>query len=200
MAQVSKNSELDVSSEFIESCKLKAKQKKRGGSYSKTETMKRQDKVHKLHFDYGYSARKISELMNINRNTINTDVHYWYSKIHENSSVIDPGAAILFRIHRFDVQRSRLRESLDKVETFQEIHAIEKMIFDIDSKIIHIKITLSNSMKHIHTHGVEIANNCIKKFRKDIKLMTLFDTIAVSEKAQKRISKIIKEDRKKTGI
>jgi hypothetical protein len=68
MAQVSKD--LDVSSEFIESGKIKTKQKKRGGPYSKDEKVKRLDEVYRLHFEYGYSARKISELMKINRNTI----------------------------------------------------------------------------------------------------------------------------------
>ena len=135
MAQVSKDS-LDVSSEFIESSKLsKTKSKKKGGPYSKSETIKRQNEVYCLHFEYGYSARKISELMNINRNTINGDIENWFSKT-ANVSLIDPELSVLSGLYRFDIQRSRLRESLDKAESFQQRHAIEKMIFDIDSKII----------------------------------------------------------------
>jgi len=66
MAQVSKDSTLDVSQEFIESGKsLQSNSKKRGGRYTKDEKLKRLDEVYRLHFEYGYSARKISELMKI---------------------------------------------------------------------------------------------------------------------------------------
>ena len=76
MAQISKD--LDVDSEFVESGKsTKTKQKKKGGPYSKDEKTKRLDEVYRLHFEYGYSARKISELMRVNRNTINGDIDYW---------------------------------------------------------------------------------------------------------------------------
>ena len=82
MAQVSKNSELDISSEFFESGKtLKSNSKKRGGPYSKDEKRKRREEVYRLHFEYGYSARKIAELMKINRGTINRDIMFLYSDV-----------------------------------------------------------------------------------------------------------------------
>jgi len=60
MAQVSKDP-LDVSSEFIESGKLsKTKSKKKSGPYSKHDRIKRQDEVHRLHFEYDYSAISLS--------------------------------------------------------------------------------------------------------------------------------------------
>ncbi len=200
MAQVSKDSNFDISSEFIESGKLQINSRKRGGPYTKEEKLKRQNEVYRLHFEYGYSARKISELMKINRNTINGDIDYWYAKIYVNSNVIDPEISVVIYIERFDVQRSRLRENLDKAENFQQRHAIEKMIFDIDSKIINTHIKLANSMKRINKQGVDYLNNWLKNNGKDNRYMTFFDTISVSKKAKQRISKIIKEDRKKTGI
>ena len=151
-------------------------------------------------FEYGYSARKIAELMKINRNTINGDIDYWYGKILIDSNLIDPEIPVFIYIERFDAQRSRLRENLDKAENFQQRHAIEKMIFDIDSKIINTHIKLTNSMKRINKQGVDYLNNWLKDNGKDNRYLTLFDTISVSEKAQQRISKIIKEDRVKIGI
>ena len=118
MAQVSKDS-LDVSSEFIESGKLQSHSKKKGGPYSKDEKVKRQNEVHKLHFEYGYSARKISDMMKINRNTINGDIDYWYGKILTSPNVLEPELSVIVNIQRFEIQRSRLRESLDKAENFQ---------------------------------------------------------------------------------
>ncbi len=160
MAQVSKDSEFDISQEFIESGKsLQSNSKKRGGSYTRDKKIKRQNEVYRLHFEYGYSARKISELMKINRNTINGDVDYWYDNIYVSSNTVDPEVSVVINIQRFDVQRSRLRENLDKAENFQQRHTIEKMIFDIDCKIINTHIKLANSMKLIHKLGIKYLND-----------------------------------------
>jgi len=137
--------------------------------------------------------------MKINRNTINGDVDYWYEKIYANSNV-DPEVSIVINIHRFDIQRSRLRENLDKAENFQQRHAIEKMIFDIDSKIINTHMRLANSQKRIHRLGIGYLNNWLKDNGRNNLYMTYFDTISVSKKAQQEISKIIEEDKVKPGI
>jgi hypothetical protein len=200
MQRVSKDP-LDTSSEFIEPGKsLKTSSKKKGGPYSKDEKTKRLDEVYRLHFEYGYSARKISELMNINRNTINGDVDYWYVKIYANSNSIEPDISVILNLQRFDIQRTRLRESLEKAENFQQRHAIEKMIFDIDVKIVHIQMNLANSMKRTHKLGITFLNNWLKDNGKDNRYLTYFDIISVSEKANEEISKIIEEDKKKTRI
>ncbi len=160
MAQVSKDSKFDISQEFIESGKsLQSNSKKRGGRYTKDEKLKRQNEVYRLHFEYGYSARKISELMKINRNTINGDINYWYAKIYANLKDVDPEISVVINIKRFDIQRSRLRENLDKAENFQQRHAIEKMIFDIDCKIINTHIKLADSIKRIHKQGIGYLSN-----------------------------------------
>ena len=200
MAQASKDV-IDISSDFIESGKsLKKTTKKRGGPYSKDEKIKRQNEVYRLHFEYGYSARKISELMKINRNTINDDIFFWYNKIVSSSEILDPENSIIVSIQRFNVQRSRLREDLDKVENFQQKHAIERMIFDIDSKILNTQLRLESSVKRIHKLGIDHLNDWLKKNKSSDRYMTYFDTISVSEKAKQRISKIIKEDKKKPGV
>jgi len=59
---------------------------KKGGRYNKKDQEERRRKVHRLYFEYGYSARKISEMMKINRNTINADIKYWYSEIRNKIS------------------------------------------------------------------------------------------------------------------
>ena len=198
LAQVSEDP-LDVSSEFIKSGKsFEIKQKKRGGRYSKDEKVKRLDEVYRLHFEYGYSARKISELMKINRNTINGDIDNWYGKILTASNDIDPETAITVNLQRFNVQRSRLRESLDDAENFQQKHTIEKMIFDIDCKIVNIQMNLANSMKRTHQLATHFLNKWLKDNGKDNRFLNFFDT--VSEKSKARILEIIKEDRKKNRI
>ena len=64
-------------------------QEKKGGPYTKNEKMKRQNEVYKLHFEHGYSAVKISDMMRINRNTINSDINYWYSSLSKEWNSYD---------------------------------------------------------------------------------------------------------------
>ena len=200
MAQVSKDP-LDVSSEFIESGKSsKINSKKKGGPYSKDEKVKRLDEVYRLHFEYGYSARKISELMKINRNTINGDISHWYNRILINTNFLNLEGHIIISLERLEIQHSRLRENLDKSKKFQERHVIEKMIFDIECKIININMKLADSAKRIQKIKIDHLNNYLKTKGERTRYMSVFDKITVSEKAYEKISKIMRDDRNKAGL
>ena len=45
-------------------------QEKKGESYTKDERIKRQNEVHRLHFEYGYSAIKISEMITVSNSKV----------------------------------------------------------------------------------------------------------------------------------
>ena len=45
--------------------------------------------------------------------------------------MFDHSYAIMVNLQRLDIQRSRLREQLDKTEAFQEKLALERLIFEI---------------------------------------------------------------------
>jgi hypothetical protein len=189
-----------VSKEFIEEQINASKQKKnsrKGGRYSKQDRDARRNEVHKLYFEYGYSARKISELMKINRNTINGDIQYWYSKIVNNNNIFNPEYSIINNIQRLEIQRTRLREQIDKTESFQERLSIERLIFEIDSKILHTYQKLADSSRRLLDVSSEWMNDWFKKNHKTERYITLFDTISVSETAKEKINQIINEDRKK---
>jgi len=170
-------------------------QKKKGGPYSKKLRNKRKDEVYRLHFEYGYSARKISDLMKINRNTVNGDIDYWYSKIVKNSYILNPEYVIIFNLQRLDIQRSRLRERLDKTESFEQKLALDRLIFDIDSKILHTHHRLTESERRVSDMSIEQLNSWMKENGRKERYMTLFDKLSVSEKAKEKINKIIDEDR-----
>jgi len=189
--------EFNISDDFIETNK-KFKpntRRKKGGPYTKQEIIDRKNEVYRLHFDYGYSARKIADMMNVNRNTINGDIDYWYSKIVVYTKMIDPSDAIMINLQRLDIQRSRLREQLDKAETFQEKLALEHFILEIDSKILNTHIKLTNSTRRLFDLSTERLNDFMKENKKDGRFLTLFDRISVSKKAREKIGKIIKQDR-----
>lgn len=194
--------DLNVSSEFIEQNKelCQTMPKKKGGRYTKQEITKRQDEVFRLHFDYGYSARKIAELMNVNRNTINNDLRFWYSKIYNKNNIFNPEDVIIQNLERLELQRSRLREKLDKTKSFQEQLSLERMIYDIDCKILHVNQRLGESTSRLLKLNSTMINDWLKKHGKSERVMALQDKFLVSEKAQERITEIIKEDRKRGSI
>ena len=138
-------SELQVSEEFLYENKNSLGQfmpiSHKKGPYTKQELEKRRDEVYRYHFEYGYSARKIAQLIKINRNTINGDIKHWYSKITKAND-IQPESAIYMIIERLDIQRTRIREYLDNTINISEKITIERMITDIDYKIAQINVKL----------------------------------------------------------
>jgi len=192
--------ELDVSDEFIEENKERQTMPKKGGRYTKQERVKRQDEIHRLHFDHNYSARKIAELMKVNRNTVNSDISYWYSKIGKNHNIFNPEAAICVSLERFQVQRLRLRIQIEKTQSFQERLTLERLILDIDSRIMHTYQKLSDSAIRISSFTSKCLNDWMKDHNKPERVMSPLSKITVSEKALKRIDEIIKEDRKQVNV
>ncbi|MGC1708973.1 MAG: hypothetical protein WA799_04130 [Nitrosotalea sp.] len=188
----------DIDEKFIEQNKKSSSKnimKREGGPYTKSERDKRQQEVYKLHFEYGYSARKISELMKVNRNTINGDIDYWYSKIHKNANIFNPEDAVIVNLERLEIQRSRLREQLDKTKTFQERLALERMIYEIDCKILYTYTRMAESTRRLLKFSTDKLNRWMKDNKREERYLTLLDKISVSEKAHEKINKIIKEDR-----
>ena len=188
--------ELNIFSEFIEESKKlgQTMPKRKGGRYTKQEKTKRQEEVHRLHFDYGYSARKIAEMMNINKNTINSDVDYWYSKIAKKTNILNPEDSIVNSIERLNLQRSRLREALDKTILFEERLKLERLILESENKIGQMYMKISNSLAHI---GNLVAQALIdSNNRIEPRLMPLFGIFSITDKASKEIDDIRERDLK----
>jgi len=133
-------------------------QEKKGGPYSKDEREKRQKEVFRLHFEYGYSATKIADLMKINRNTINADIKYWYSNIKEELKQ-NSGEFILRQIGRLEAQRTRIIENIteNKIDDIK----YEKLLLDIDAKINNLLLRISSDTQ-VKPESFEIQEDEIK--------------------------------------
>ena len=94
--------------------------KKMGGPYPAQVRKSRRDEVFKLHFDYGYSARKIAEMMKTNRHTINSDISFWYLQLQKDDEKIDVGDLINKTLYRLETRRVRLMKKLDKTTVLSE--------------------------------------------------------------------------------
>jgi len=136
-----------IGSDFIkENAKVPKQDIRKGGPYSKAQRSQRRDKVFKMHFDYGYSCVEISEMLNVNRNTINTDINHWYSHLAKKWNSYDIKLWCIKQLHRMETQRIRLMEQLQRQEDLHDKLAIEKMILDVDAKITQ------NIIKIIRNH------------------------------------------------
>ena len=169
-------------------------QEKKGGPYTRNEKMKRQNKVYRLHFERGYSAVKISEMMKINRNTINSDISHWYTSLSEEWDSYDIESWYMKQIHRLESQRIRLFIELDKVENTSVRLSIEKMILDIDMKIMNFVSKYASSMNFIQKSAIQCINNWAKKNDRDMILTDTDRFIQSSSETAEKIEKLLKED------
>jgi len=166
---------------------------KRGGPYTKQEQQKRRDEVFKLHFEYGYSATQISEMLKVNRNTINSDVSFLYSKVYDEIDKVTYGKWMNKQLTRIESQRVRLRKELDNEITLQERLQVEKMILDLDSKISSLIIRIETSKQRIEDQGVTFINNWMKKHGHKDRCMLFSDIIRIPEKPREKIFELLKD-------
>ncbi len=114
---------------------VKPGNKKNGGPYTISERILRQKEVFRLHLEYGFSAIKIAEKLNVNRNTVNDDIRQLYDQLKKEWSGFSRGTLCMKQMYRYDSQRVRLLEALQKLDNIKDKVAIEKLIFEIDNKI-----------------------------------------------------------------
>ena len=164
------------------------------GPYTKSDKESRRNEVYRLHFDYGYSARKIADLMKINRNTINDDIDFLYGTIVKNYDLVNSGTAVIKQLAKLEIQKTRLREQLDKTQNHSEKISIERLLFDIDSKLIHVRIKISESSYRVHQHVATWLNKYARNHHQTGRYFAHFEITQVSAKTRSKIKKLIAED------
>jgi len=108
---------------------------KKGGRYTKKEQEQRKIEVYHLHFEQDKSAVKIAELLEVNRNTINEDIHYWHQQLAGEFQAQDLTAKMTKQIQRMEIQRDRLLDGLEEADRLDERIRIERFISDIDNRL-----------------------------------------------------------------
>ena len=115
---------------------------KQGGPYTKNKQDERRQKVYSMYFQKGFSAIKIANELEVNRNTINQDVKFWRSSLTQKDQ-IKPAIWLLEQKEHLEQQKDRLLELLEITKDFEQRLRVEKIILDIEGKIttLVIKIT-----------------------------------------------------------
>ena len=169
-------------------------QRRKGGPYSNQQRDKRREEVYRLCFEYGYSARKISELIKINRNTINGDIQYWYEKVVKNWNGLSPEFLVIKNIERLELQKTRLIENLHRTKIQQEKIPIERLAFDIESKILQTQLKMIASIENGHKLATKWLNNWMKRNNLKDRYISYGDTMNVSGKIYEKIRHLLKDE------
>jgi len=146
-------------------------QVKKGGRYTKKEQEERKIEVYHLHFEQNKSAVKIAKLLNVHRNTINDDIHYWHRQLASEFKVQDLTAKMIKQIQRMEIQRDRLLDDLEEAEGFDEKIRLEKFISEIDNRLNQLFLKMISSGKTSLAPTVkleEIDEDEIKEFVRDL--------------------------------
>jgi len=171
-------------------------QRRKGGPYSKQQRDKRREEVYRLCFEYGYTARKISELMKINRNTINGDIQYWYDKVVKNWNGLDPEFLVVKNIERLELQRTRLVENLHRTKIQQEKTNIERLVFDVESKILQTHLKVNASAEKAHKLATKWLNDWMMENNHKERYVSYGDVMRASSKTHEKIRNLLKNDKK----
>lgn len=110
-------------------------EKKNGGPYTKGDQEKRRVKVYSLYFEKGYSALKIADTLDVNRNTVNEDIKYWSRQIAAEFGKENLAETLCRQIERLDIQRRRILDEIEKQDDIAKKIQLEKLLFGIDYKI-----------------------------------------------------------------
>ena len=161
--------DLEVSQEFIEEslCAIQniVKPRQKFAPFTKKERQKRRLEVFRLHIDLGCSAVKISEMMNINRNTVNQDIKWCYEQIQTLDKT--PDQMFDRQLFRHETQRERLVRALEQTVNLQEKLSTEKLLLDLDSKIASIMLKVIDYQKEAAISSMKSINEYLDKNHKN---------------------------------
>ncbi len=106
---------------------------KNGEQYSKKLELRKKEVV-ELYFNQRYSALQISKILEVNRNTVNKDVRFWYLELRNEKPDYSKNWLDL-QFTRLENQQIWLYDNLQKEITLKERLQIEKSITNIDLSI-----------------------------------------------------------------
>ena len=149
----------------------------------------------RLHFDYGYSARKIADMIKINRNTINSDITYWYSQLQKEDSKVSVEDWINKMVYRLETKRTRLMKKLDKATSLNDFLVLEKMLYEIDIKIVQIVMKIQNTNQVMYDRTTIRFNNWLEEHGYKERYVLWGQTLRVTSDTQKNIKRLIQSDK-----
>lgn len=188
----------EVTDDFLDAGKKLAhtsqlsKRKRKGGRYTKKERIERRAEVYRLHFELGYSAEEISQMMKINRHTIQEDVKYLYSELAQKWNEPDMEGWLQKQVNRLEWQRNRLLSYLSEATDLEEKLSIERLVFDVDNRLAQIVTnTYANSISNWRTIS-KIVNDFAKEQKMKERWLSPFILVNTPTDKFERIMRILR--------
>lgn len=184
---------ISVSKKFIrENQKNNVKiNSKKGGPYSSKEKFMRRHEVFRLHFEGGIPAIKTAEILNVNRNTVNSDISFWYSRLSKEWNRVDPHGWLMKQLNRLETQRARLLDELSKQTVLENKLAIERIIYDIDNRLIHTVLNFVQRVDVMWNHNLRCLNELAEKYDLKERFLGSWEIIKTSTSKYQKIQEIL---------
>ena len=159
--------------------------------FTRAERNERRDEVYKLHFEHGMPATRIPVLMKVDRNTINNDLKIIYNRaIRDYNSDKSLDDIIEKQLLRLETQRDRLGIYLCDAKDINSKITIERLITDIDFKVIGVIERLNQNIV-LHSNAViEHVNKIAESEKLKTRYTSLFELYRISVDTRQDLDKL----------
>ena len=161
--------------------------------FTKAQRRKRRMEVYKLHFEHGVPATRIAELMKVDRNTINNDLKILYREALNdyNPNDISLDDILHKQLVRLETQRDRLGLYLSDAKDINSKIAIERLIADIDYKVIGAIEKLDHNDGRFWEKIIKKVNEIAEHNKLNIRYTSLFELREISKDSRKSLNKLM---------
>lgn len=160
-----------------------------------TERKKRRMEVYKLHFEHGMPATKISDLMQVNRNTINNDLKFLYRQAlndyNPDNMTLDD--ILEKQLIRLETQRDRLGIYLSDAKDVTNKVTIERLIADIDFRVLTVVEKINHNTIQFADAIIKAVNKIAENKKLDARFTTLFELREISINSRIDLDKLKEE-------
>ena len=163
--------------------------------YTKAERKKRRSEVYKLHFEHGMPATKISELMKVDRNTINNDLKFLYRQALSDYNLDDMSLDDILekQLVRLETQRDRLGTYLSDTKDVTNKVTIERLIADIDFRVLTTVEKINHNTIQFADAIIKAVNTIAENKKLDVRFTSLFELREISIDSRVDLDKLKEE-------
>ena len=137
-------------------------------------------------------------MLKINRNTINSDITYWYSHLQREEDMVYISDLINKMLYRLETKRVRLMEKLDKAVSLHDFVLLEKMLYEVDTKIVQTVMKMQTTKQATYDRTISMLNYWLEEHGYKERYILWGQTLKVTPDTSERIKKMILQTRIKS--
>jgi len=140
-------------------------------------------------------ATRISELMKVDRNTINNDLKFLYRKALSDYNLDNMSLNDILekQLVRLEAQRDRLGIYLSDAKDVTNKVTIERLIADIDFRVLTATEKINHNTVQFYDEIIKAVNKIVENKKLDVRFTSLFELREISIDSRISLNKL-KED------